>query len=129
MFAYTDTKQSPWYVVEADDKKRARLNCIHHLLSMIPYEDVTAEALQAAAAQAQQGLRPAADERPDVRAPGVLTGPAPAAQARRGPAAQARGARKSAALGQTSRSGQRTHSGPRAWQMRRPCATKLTCTA
>jgi polyphosphate kinase 2 len=40
MFAFTDTKQSPWYVVEADDKKRARLNCIHHLLSMIPYEDV-----------------------------------------------------------------------------------------
>jgi polyphosphate kinase 2 len=41
MFAYTDTKQSPWYVVEADDKKRARLNCIHHLLSLIPYEDLT----------------------------------------------------------------------------------------
>jgi polyphosphate kinase len=40
MFAFTDTKQSPWYVVEADDKKRARLNCIHHLLSMIPFEDV-----------------------------------------------------------------------------------------
>lgn len=41
MFAYTDTKQSPWYVVEADDKKRARLNCIHHFLSLIPYEDLT----------------------------------------------------------------------------------------
>jgi polyphosphate kinase 2 len=41
MFSYTDTKQSPWYVVEADDKKRARLNCIHHLLSLIPYEDLT----------------------------------------------------------------------------------------
>jgi polyphosphate kinase 2 len=40
MFAYTDTKQSPWFVVEADDKKRARLNCISHLLSMIPYEDL-----------------------------------------------------------------------------------------
>lgn len=40
MFAYTDTKQSPWYVVNSDDKKRARLNCIRHLLSMIPYEDV-----------------------------------------------------------------------------------------
>jgi polyphosphate kinase 2 len=41
MFRYTDTKQSPWYVVEADDKKRARLNCISHLLSLIPYEDLT----------------------------------------------------------------------------------------
>ena len=34
MFSYTDTKDSPWYVVEADIKKRARLNCIHHLLSL-----------------------------------------------------------------------------------------------
>ncbi|MCC6859851.1 MAG: polyphosphate kinase 2 [Bryobacterales bacterium] len=41
MFAYTDTKQSPWYVVNADNKKCARLNSIHHLLSMIPYEDLT----------------------------------------------------------------------------------------
>jgi len=40
MFAYTDTKNSPWFVVEADDKKKARLNCIHHFLSMIPYEDM-----------------------------------------------------------------------------------------
>jgi polyphosphate kinase 2 len=43
MFSYTDTKQSPWYVVEADDKRRARLNCISHLLSLIPYEDLTPE--------------------------------------------------------------------------------------
>lgn len=41
MFSFTDTKQSPWYVVRADDKKRARLNCITHLLSLIPYEDLT----------------------------------------------------------------------------------------
>jgi polyphosphate kinase 2 len=41
MFAHTDTKQSPWFVVEADDKKRARLNCIRHLLSLIPYKDLT----------------------------------------------------------------------------------------
>jgi polyphosphate kinase len=40
MFAHTDTKQAPWYVVEADDKRRARLNCIHHLLSAVPYEHV-----------------------------------------------------------------------------------------
>jgi len=41
MFSYTDTKQSPWYVVPADDKRRARLNCIDHLLSLIPYNDLT----------------------------------------------------------------------------------------
>lgn len=41
MFLYTDIKQAPWYVVDADVKKRARLNCINHLLSMIPYEDLT----------------------------------------------------------------------------------------
>ena len=41
MFAHTDIKQAPWYVVEADVKKRARLNCIKHLLGMIPYEDLT----------------------------------------------------------------------------------------
>lgn len=43
MFAHTDTKQVPWYVVNADDKKRAHLNCIHHLLSLISYEDLTPE--------------------------------------------------------------------------------------
>ena len=39
MFAHCDLPDSPWYEVEADDKKRARLNCIAHLLSMIPYEE------------------------------------------------------------------------------------------
>jgi polyphosphate kinase 2 len=46
MFSYTDTKQSPWYAVRADDKKRARLNCISHLLSLIPYEDLTPKPLK-----------------------------------------------------------------------------------
>lgn len=41
MFQYTDTKESPWYVVDADDKRRSRLNCITHLLSMIEYKDLT----------------------------------------------------------------------------------------
>ncbi len=40
MFKYTDTKNSPWWVVNGDDKKRARLNCISHLLSQIPYGDI-----------------------------------------------------------------------------------------
>jgi len=46
MFAYTDTKQSPWYVVNADDKHRARLNCIHHLVQIVPYEDVMPEPIE-----------------------------------------------------------------------------------
>ncbi len=41
MFLHTDIAEAPWWVVEADSKKRARLNCIHHLLSMIPYGDLT----------------------------------------------------------------------------------------
>ena len=40
LFAHTDIKQAPWYVVDADSKKAARLNCISHLLSLIPYETV-----------------------------------------------------------------------------------------
>jgi len=43
MFKFTDTKLSPWYVVNTDDKKKARLNTIRHLLSKIPYEDLTPE--------------------------------------------------------------------------------------
>lgn len=46
VFSYTDTKQSPWYVVNSDDKKRAHLNCIRHLLSKIPYEDVMPEPMK-----------------------------------------------------------------------------------
>ena len=43
MFAHTDIKQAPWWVVRSDNKKRARLNVISHLLSQIPYEDLTPE--------------------------------------------------------------------------------------
>src|SRR4051812_49659943 len=39
MFAHTDVEDSPWWVVDADNKRRARLNCITHLLSLVPYED------------------------------------------------------------------------------------------
>ena len=46
MFNYTDIKQAPWLVVDADDKKRARLNCIRHLLSVIPYQDLTPEPIK-----------------------------------------------------------------------------------
>ena len=73
MFAHTDIKQAPWYVVNADDKKRARLNVIRHFLSLIPYEDLTPEPIVAAAAPGRQGLRPAADDRPDVHPRGLLS--------------------------------------------------------
>jgi len=46
MFSYTDIKQAPWYVVHSDVKKHARLNCISHLLSMIPYKDLTREKIK-----------------------------------------------------------------------------------
>jgi len=46
MFKFTDTKLSPWYVVNTDDKKKARLNTIRHLLSKIPYEDLTPEPIE-----------------------------------------------------------------------------------
>ena len=45
MFAHTDIKQAPWYVVASDVKKHARLNCIAHLLSLIPYEEIVSEPL------------------------------------------------------------------------------------
>ena len=65
MFAVTDIKQAPWYVVNADNKKAARLNVIRHLLSLIPYKDLTTEAA-AAAADRQAELHAAADQRADV---------------------------------------------------------------
>ena len=46
MFAATDIPESPWNVVDADDKKRARLNFINHLLSTIPYEDIPYEKIE-----------------------------------------------------------------------------------
>jgi polyphosphate kinase 2 len=46
MFACTDIKQAPWYVVNAENKKKARLNVIQHLLSLIPYKDLTPKPLK-----------------------------------------------------------------------------------
>ena len=58
-FKFTDIKQAPWWVVNSDDKKRARLNCIHHLLSQIPYEDLTPEPIVLPPRQADIGyIRP-----------------------------------------------------------------------
>ena len=60
MFAHTDIKQAPWYVVDADSKRRARLNCISHLLSLIPYEDLTPSPIE---------LPPRRDSKAYVRPP------------------------------------------------------------
>ncbi|MBW4454413.1 MAG: polyphosphate kinase 2 [Nostoc indistinguendum CM1-VF10] len=46
MFAHTNIPEAPWFTVEADDKKRARLNCIYHILSKIPYVDMTPQPLE-----------------------------------------------------------------------------------
>jgi len=59
MFKYTDIKQAPWYVVNADNKKRARLNCISHILSMISYEDLTPKPIKLPPRQEDKGyVRP-----------------------------------------------------------------------
>jgi polyphosphate kinase 2 len=59
LFKYTDIKQAPWYVVHADDKRRARLNCISHLLSQIDYKDVKGERIVLPPRQPDEGyVRP-----------------------------------------------------------------------
>jgi polyphosphate kinase 2 len=62
MFVHTDTPESPWFVVEADNKQRARLNCVAHLLSMVPYQDVIQTPLTLPPRQSDQGyVRPSRD--------------------------------------------------------------------
>ena len=46
MLAHTNIPEAPWFTVEADDKRRARLNCINHLLSKVPYQDMTPAAIK-----------------------------------------------------------------------------------
>jgi polyphosphate kinase len=59
MFAHTDTKDSPWFVVEADDKRRARLNVISHVLSLVPYGELTPEEIELPPRQLERGyVRP-----------------------------------------------------------------------
>ncbi|MBC8752076.1 MULTISPECIES: polyphosphate kinase 2 [Paraburkholderia] len=57
MFAATDTKTSPWYVVEANDKRRARLNCIAHFLGLIPYEEIELPQIDLPPRQKAKGYR------------------------------------------------------------------------
>ena len=59
MFASTDIKEAPWYVVNADSKRKARLNCIAHLLSLFEYEDLTPKAIELPPRQKDTGyVRP-----------------------------------------------------------------------
>jgi polyphosphate kinase len=57
MFAATDTKESPWYVVGANDKRRARLNCISHFLSLIPYEEIDLPKVELPSRQKAKGYQ------------------------------------------------------------------------
>ena len=57
-FQYTDTKQCPWWVVPSDDKRAARLNCISHLLSQFPYENVAPEPVELPAMREIPYVRP-----------------------------------------------------------------------
>jgi polyphosphate kinase 2 len=58
MFAATDTEWAPWYVVTSDDKKRARLNLITHLLGQIPYKDAPREKIKLPKRQKAEGYEP-----------------------------------------------------------------------
>ncbi|MGB8062443.1 MAG: polyphosphate kinase 2 [Candidatus Sulfotelmatobacter sp.] len=62
MFAVTDIKQAPWYVVDAENKKCARLNVIRHLLSLIPYRDLTPERLKLPSLDKTKYVRPPIQE-------------------------------------------------------------------
>ena len=67
MFTYTDVPEVPWYVVDASDKRRARLNCIAHLLSLIPYEDVAHPPIELPPRGDDEGyVRPSRDVYNDV---------------------------------------------------------------
>jgi polyphosphate kinase 2 len=46
MFKHTDLQDTPWWVVEADDKRRSRINCLKHFLSCVPYEDLTPQPVE-----------------------------------------------------------------------------------
>jgi polyphosphate kinase 2 len=57
MFEVTDTEESPWYIINSNDKKRARLNCIAHLLSLIPYKELPSEEVKLGKRQAPKGYK------------------------------------------------------------------------
>lgn len=70
MFQYTDTESSPWYVIDSDIKRNARINCISHLLSLIPYKEIDHKKLELPKRQENTGyIRPPIDSQtyiPDI---------------------------------------------------------------
>jgi polyphosphate kinase 2 len=67
MFRYTHTPEAPWYTVESDDKRRARLNCISHLLETIEYEDVLPDPIELPARPEQEDYsRPPRDAHTEI---------------------------------------------------------------
>lgn len=64
MFAYTDTKHCPWWVVPSDDKKRARLNCISHLLSSVEYQEIEHAPITLPEINKQGYVRPPIETKP-----------------------------------------------------------------
>ncbi len=73
MFSHTDIKQAPWWVVKSDIKKHARINCISHLLSQIPYKDLTPEPIELPEREKAEGyVRPPMSDQtfvPDICSP------------------------------------------------------------
>ncbi len=72
MLQATDTPFAPWYIVRADDKRRARLNCVAHLLTLIPYKEIKRPKVNYSEAAEAQGLRRARESRLQDRAGTVL---------------------------------------------------------
>ena len=70
MFRHTDIKQAQWHVVNADSKRRARLNVIEHLLSLIPYQDLTPEPIDLPPREPEKGyVRPPIDDQSFIPEP------------------------------------------------------------
>jgi hypothetical protein len=59
MFEATDTPQSPWFAVQANDKERARLNCLAHLLSVVPWKKMPREKVKLPKRQGPKGYKAA----------------------------------------------------------------------
>jgi polyphosphate kinase len=57
MLEHTDRKKAPWFIIDADNKKRARLNCIAHLLTRVPYKDLRPIEIELPARQADTGYK------------------------------------------------------------------------
>ena len=68
MFAHTDIRQAPWYVIDSDNKALSRLNVIRHLLSIVPYEEVPSKTLKLPALDRRKYVRPPREEQNHIPA-------------------------------------------------------------